>query len=165
MVHVDESPDEVSVTRALFRMGARSASALQAARDEAAALGHGYVGTEHLLVGLAQQQDGVAARALAALQLSADTIHERVSFIAGRGNGEVFDPAQLPMSPRLRHVLVAADHEAARRGQTEIGTIHLLVGLVRERAGLAVMLLHDPAVGLEKIGAEILRCVREGARD
>ncbi|MGH2559206.1 MAG: Clp protease N-terminal domain-containing protein [Thermomicrobiales bacterium] len=162
---MDETPDEESVAQAQARLGPRAAAALQAARREAVALGHGYVGTEHLLVGLAREQDSVAARALSALQLSGETVHERVCFIAGRGNGAVVDSSALPLSPRMRHVLVSAEHEAARRGQADIGTIHLLVGLVRERVGLAVMLLQVPGLGLERIGAEILRCVREGARD
>ncbi|MGH2533075.1 MAG: Clp protease N-terminal domain-containing protein [Thermomicrobiales bacterium] len=162
---LDETPDEELVAQAQARLGPRAAAALQAARQEAAALGRGYVCTEHLLVGLARERDSVAARALAALQLSAETLHQRVYFIAGRGNGAVVEPSALPLSPRMRHVLVSAEHEAARRGLTEIGTIHLLVGLVRERVGLAVLLLHVPGIGLERIGVEILRCVREGARD
>jgi ATP-dependent Clp protease ATP-binding subunit ClpC len=165
MESVEGTPDELSVARAYARLGRRAMAAVREAREEASALGHAYVGTEHLLVGLARQEDGVAARALAALDLSADTIRDRVTFIGGRGNGAAYDPDELPFSPRLRHVLVSAEHEALKRGHTEIGTIHLLVALVRERTGLAVMLLDVPGHGLERIGIEILRCVREGARD
>jgi ATP-dependent Clp protease ATP-binding subunit ClpC len=160
----DEPPDEEAVVRALRRLAPAATCALDLAQREAAAFGREYVGTEHLLIALAAGE-GVAARVLAAIGLDADTLRHRVAFVGGQGNAQPAAPTELPLSPRLGRVLLAAEHDAAKRGQAAIGTVHLLIGLIKERAGVAVFLLHLPGVGLERIGSEIMHAIREGAKD
>jgi ATP-dependent Clp protease ATP-binding subunit ClpC len=148
----------------LDRMSSCAANALALARDEARLLAHPYVGTEHLLIGLAREQRGVAAQVLASLDLSAERLRESIVFIGGRGEVEP-PPGEPTPTPRLQRILEAAEKEAARRQQTQVGTIHLLLALVREREGIAVMLLEVPGVALERIGGAMMRALREGATD
>jgi ATP-dependent Clp protease ATP-binding subunit ClpC len=145
-------------------MSSCAASALALAKDEARLLAHHYVGTEHLLIGLAREERGAAARVLASLDLTADQLRESVVFIGGRGEGEA--PVEEPTpTPRLERVLEAAEKEATRRKQSQVETLHLLLALVREREGVAVMLLEVPGVALERIGGAMMRALREGATD
>jgi ATP-dependent Clp protease ATP-binding subunit ClpC len=145
-------------------MSSCAANALALAREEARLLAHPYVGTEHLLIGLAREERGVAARVLASLDLSAERLRESIVFIGGLGAGD--SPADDPVpTPRLERVLAAAEKEATRRQQSQVGTIHLLLALVREREGIAVMLLEVPGVALERIGGAMMRALREGAAD
>jgi ATP-dependent Clp protease ATP-binding subunit ClpC len=147
----------------LDRMSSCAANALALAREEARLLAHPYVGSEHLLIGLAREERGVAARVLASLDLSAERLRESIVFIGGRGEGD--PPAEPAPTPRLERILEAAEKEAARRQQSPVGTIHLLLALVREREGIAVMLLEVPGVALERIGGAMMRALREGAAD
>jgi ATP-dependent Clp protease ATP-binding subunit ClpC len=148
----------------LDRMSSCAANALALAREEARVLAHPYIGTEHLLIGLAREERGVAARVLASLDLSAEQLRDAIVFIAGRG--EVPPPTDEPApTPRLERVLETAEKEASRRQQAQVGTIHLLLALVREREGIAVMLLEVPGVALERIGGAMMRAIREGATD
>ena len=148
----------------LDRMSSCAANALALAREEARLLAHPYVGTEHLLIGLAREERGAAARVLASLELTAERIRESVVFIVGRGEGDpsIEEPAP---TPRLERILEAAEKEASRRQQSQVGTLHLLFALVRERSGIAVMLLEVPGVALERIGGAMMRAIREGATD
>lgn len=144
-------------------MSACAANALAMAREEARLLAHPYVGSEHLLIGLAREERGVAARVLASLDLSAERLRESIVFIGGRGEGPpTNDPAP---TPRLQRILEAAEKEATRRQQPQVGTIHLLLALVREREGIAVMVLEVPGVALERIGGAMMRALREGASE
>ncbi|HKG25223.1 MAG TPA: Clp protease N-terminal domain-containing protein [Thermomicrobiales bacterium] len=148
----------------LDRFSSCAANALALARDEARLLAHAYVGTEHLLIGLAREERGAASRVLASLDLTADQLRESIVFIGGRGeSGPPSDDP--PLTPRLERVLEAAEKEASRRQQTQVATLHLLLALVREREGIAVMLLEVPGVALERIGGAMMRALREGLAD
>jgi ATP-dependent Clp protease ATP-binding subunit ClpC len=146
------------------RFSACAANALALARDEARLLAHPYVGTEHLLIGLAREERGAASRVLASLDLTADSLRDSIVFITGRGDGDP-PPDDPALTPRLERILEAAEKEAHRRQQTQIGTLHLLLALVREREGVAVMLLEVPGVALERIGGAMMRALREGLAD
>ena len=147
------------------RLTSCAARALDLARVEASQLGHPYVGTEHLLIALAREEGAAAARVLASLDLTAERLRDWVAFIAGRGEDRRNVAADPPHSPRLQRVLASAQKEAARRGQQQVDTLQLLLALVRERQGLAVVLLEAPGVGLERIGGAMMRALREGATD
>jgi ATP-dependent Clp protease ATP-binding subunit ClpC len=148
----------------LDRLSPCAVHAFDLAREEARLLGHPYVGTEHLLIGLAREELGAASRVLASLDLTPDFLRERIVFIGGRGEGTA-DGAEPAASPRLERVLETATKEAERRQQSQVETLHVLLGLVREREGIAVMVLEVPGVGLERIGGAMMRALREGAAD
>ena len=118
------------------------------AQEEARTLDHGYIGTEHLLLGLIREGDGVAARALESLGISLDAVREQVGQIIGRGQQP--PPGHIPFTPRAKKVLELALREAQQLGHGYIGTGHLLLGLIREGSGVAAQVL----VGL---GADLSR--------
>jgi ATP-dependent Clp protease ATP-binding subunit ClpC len=115
------------------------------AQHEARRLGHDYVGTEHLLLGLAGEEAGGAARVLASLDVTADAVREQVVEILGRG--EAAGTGQLTFTPRVKKVLELGLRESVAMHHAEIGTEHLLIALVRERAGVANRIL-------EQLGAD-----------
>ena len=147
-----------------FTDGVRSA--LQAARDEAASLGHEYVGTEHILLGLLRTDDGVPTTALAALgvpraDLRKSTLDLLKPGTPGRGQGP-----DLPYTSRAKKVLEEAMHEARGLGHTEVGTEHILLGSLREGKGVAAQALGGHGISLEMARAEILRILKaEEARE
>ena len=118
------------------------------AQEEARTLDHGYIGTEHLLLGLIREGDGVAARALESLGISLDAVREQVGQIIGRGQQP--PPGHIPFTPGAKKVLELALREAQQLGHGYIGTGHLLLGLIREGSGVAAQVL----VGL---GADLSR--------
>jgi ATP-dependent Clp protease ATP-binding subunit ClpC len=120
-----------------FTDKARRAIAL--AQDEARTLGHGYIGTEHLLLGLILDGDGVAARTLQTLGASLDGFRADVESMIGRGTA---DPAQqIPFTSRAKQVLEMSLRESLHLGHDYIGTEHILLGLSREGSGVAAQAL------------------------
>ena len=111
-------------------------------------LRHNYIGTEHLLLGLVHEEEGVAARALAMLHISLEAIRREVEGIIGEG--EEFPAGHIPFTPRAKKVLELALREALQLGHNYIGTEHILLGLVREGEGVAAQVL-------EKLGADLDR--------
>src|SRR5437870_2610825 len=112
-------------------------------------MGHAHVGAVHLLIGLAREERGAASTILAGLGHDAHSIRENVGFVVGmEENPEGVDIAP-EMTPRLIHILETAESERIKRQSHETGTLLLLLALVREREGVAVMLLETPGVGLE----------------
>jgi ATP-dependent Clp protease ATP-binding subunit ClpC len=164
---MDATPDAAMLEQALGRLNEHAAIAFETARVEAAAEGQSYVGCHHLLIGLAADPDCVAARVLQKLHASPKTLRESICFINGCGRSPAagIAPAALPPSPRLQHIIVAAANDAERRGQQQIGTIHLLVALAKERAGVVAAVLERPGLGLEPLGREILVAIRGGWTD
>lgn len=134
------------------------------AQEEAIALGEDYVGSDHLLIALAREPAGAAARVLNELDTGADLLRTRLTFVRGLGQTH---PVGLPLppSPRFEHILQMAGIEAGRREDQCIGTLHLLLALVKERKGVGVFLLESPGVGLERVGGAMMRAFREGATD
>lgn len=138
---------------------------LKYANEEARSLGHAHLGTEHLLIALAREEQGAAARVLSSLGFTADQLRNSVAFIAGRGQPLLPDNHEPSPTPRLNRVLESAAQEAKKRSHAVVSTLHLLLALLREREGLAVMLLESPGVGLERIGGALMRAFRDGLSD
>jgi len=109
------------------------------AQEEALLLNHNYIGTEHLLLGLIREGDGVAAQALEALGISLDTVRGRVEEIIGQGKDA--PTGHIPFTPRAKKVMELSLREALQLGHNYIGTEHLLLGLVREGKGVAAQVL------------------------
>jgi hypothetical protein len=123
----------------LDRMTARAREVIIAAQDEARALRHNYIGTEHILLGLVKEGDGVAGRALNALGISLEAVRQQVLEIIGEGRQA---PAgHIPFTPRSKKVLDLALREAMQLDHLYIGTEHILLGLVREGDGVAFQVL------------------------
>ncbi|MCB0077187.1 MAG: ATP-dependent Clp protease ATP-binding subunit [Anaerolineales bacterium] len=122
---------------------------LSLARDEAKALNHSYIGSEHLLLGLAREGEGVAARVLNDLDINIDDVRRSVEELVGRGKRPASD--QPTLTPRTRRVIELAVDEARRLGHSYIGTEHLLLGLVREGNGIAAEVLANLGVSPDTI--------------
>jgi ATP-dependent Clp protease ATP-binding subunit ClpC len=120
--------------------------ALKMARDESRAMGHSAIGTEHLLLALIRDGDGVGAKALEALQLDATMIRKAILEMVPMGKVNQMDPNQIVITPRLKKVFELAREEATQMGVNYIGTEHLLLGLIREGEGLACQVLADLGV-------------------
>ncbi|HTT51431.1 MAG TPA: Clp protease N-terminal domain-containing protein [Streptosporangiaceae bacterium] len=123
----------------LARLGPGAREVMIASQEEARSLHHGYLGTEHLLLGLLRQGDGVAARALRTAGVSPDVARQQVLEIIGRGHQVV--RGHVPFTPRAKKVLQIAVHEARDLGHLYVGTEHLLLGLLRDDQGVASQVL------------------------
>ena len=125
------------------------------AQDEARALKHNYIGTEHLLLGLLRDEDGIAARVLAELGVTVDAVRAQIRSIVGQGDGE---PAgQIPFTPRAKKVLELALREAMGMGHRYIGTEHLLLGITCEGEGIAMRILAELTAAGTVVRDEVLR--------
>ncbi len=125
------------------------------AQEEARVLRHNYIGTEHLLLGLLREADGVAARVLGALEVSLEEVRGAVTRIVGEGDNE--SQGQIPFTPRAKKVLELALREALAMGHNYIGTEHILLGLVRESEGVAARILNDLEVDADRVRQEVMR--------
>ncbi len=131
------------------------------AQAQARELGHSYIGTEHLLLGLLGVTDGAAARALRSLGLSLEQARASVVELVGQGAAEI-SGGQIPFTPRAKKVLEVALREALALGHKYIGTEHILLGLVREPQGPAIEILGVAGVTPEQIRSEVLRSLPAG---
>jgi ATP-dependent Clp protease ATP-binding subunit ClpA len=130
------------------------------AQEEARMLGHGYIGTEHILLGLLAEGEGLAAQALAALGISLDAARVQVAEIIGEGTGQ---PAgHIPFTPRAKKVLELSLREAQRLGNSYIGTEHILLGLAREGEGVGTQVLGRLGASTDMIAAQVLLTARSG---
>jgi ATP-dependent Clp protease ATP-binding subunit ClpC len=129
------------------------------AQHEARALGHDYIGTEHLLLGLLAEGSGVGAKALEALGVGADGLRERVEGMVGRGQAEM--TGHIPFTPAAKKALKQSLAEALRFGHNYIGTEHLLLGLLAEKEGVAARALADSGADLKRVRAEVARLLAE----
>jgi ATP-dependent Clp protease ATP-binding subunit ClpC len=125
------------------------------AQEEARMLEHNYIGTEHLLLGLIHEGEGVAAKALRALDVDLDTLRREVEALVGRGE----QPAQghIPFTPQAKKVLELALRESVALGHDYIGTEHLLLGLVREGEGPAAQVLQQRGIELNTVRQQVIR--------
>ena len=123
------------------------------AQAEARLLQHNYIGTEHLLLGLIQEGDGVAARALRALDVEFDDVRAGVLTIVGEGHAA--PPGHIPFTPRAKKVLEMALREAQQLGHSFIGTEHILLGLLREGAGVGAQILNGEGITLSVARQEV----------
>ncbi len=130
---------------------------LQMAREEAARLHHEYVGTEHILLGLIREGEGVAAAVLTNLNVDLDEIQQRIEETVKKGKVPAPEGPDLPYTSRAKKVLELAMGEARELNHSYVGTEHLLLGLLREEKGIAAQVLNDAGVTLEQARAETLR--------
>src|SRR5664280_3460738 len=137
------------------RFTERARQVVVLAQDEARALKHNYIGTEHILLGLLREEEGLAARVLESLDITVEEVRAQVARIVGQGD-EV-TTGQIPFTPRAKKVLELALREALSLGHNYIGTEHILLGLVREDEGVAARILLDLDAEPEKIRNEVMR--------
>ena len=138
------------------RFTERARQVVVLAQDEARALKHNYIGTEHILLGLLREEEGLAARVLESFDITIEEARARVARIVGQGD-EVTS-GQIPFTPRAKKVLELSLREALSLGNDDwIGTEHILLGLVREGEGVAVRILLDFDADAEKIRHETIR--------
>ena len=142
-----------------FSDGARRA--LTRAQGEARRLGHSYIDTEHILLGLAEES-GTAAKVLNDLGISANKIQAAIEFVIGKGERRAAS-GELDLAPRAKKVIELAVDEARRLNSSYIGSEHLLLGLLREKDGVACSVLESFGITLERTRDEINRIVRQGA--
>src|SRR5215203_3075918 len=133
----------------------RARKVLTLAQEEAQRFNHNYIGTEHLLLGLVREGDGVAARVLSNMGVQLPKVRSAVEFIIGRGETMVM--GEIGLTPRAKKVIELAVDEARRLNHHYIGTEHLLLGLVREGEGIAAGVLESLGVNLERVRAETTR--------
>jgi ATP-dependent Clp protease ATP-binding subunit ClpC len=127
----------------------RARKVLSLAQEEAQRFNHNYIGTEHLLLGLVREGEGVAAQVLSTLGVELNKVRSAVEFIIGRGDRIVL--GEIGLTPRAKKVIELAVDEARRLNHHYIGTEHLLLGLVREGEGIAAGVLESLGVNLEKV--------------
>jgi len=144
----------------LRRFSKRARRCLAYAQEEAQRLNHPYIGTEHLLLGLVREENGVAARVLSSLGVEAYKVRSAVEEIIGRGEHEV--TGRPGLSPRTKRIIELAVTQARTMGHTYIGTEHLLLGLVEEGEGVAVDVLKSLGVTLQKVRAQTDQLVGKG---
>src|SRR2546422_7862679 len=137
------------------RFTERARQVVVLAQEEARTLKHNYIGTEHILLGLLREEEGLAARVLESLDITVEEVRAQVARIVGQGD-EV-TTGQIPFTPRAKKVLELALREALSLGHNYIGTEHILLGLVRENEGVAARILLDFDADAEKIRNEIIR--------
>ena len=137
----------------------RARRVLSLAQEEAQRFNHNYIGTEHILLGLARETDGVAARVLTSLGTELSKVRSAVEFIIGRG--ERSSPGDIGLTPRAKKVIELAVDEARRLSHHYIGTEHLLIGIMREGEGVAAGVLESLGVSLDKVRTETTRILNQ----
>jgi ATP-dependent Clp protease ATP-binding subunit ClpC len=138
------------------RFTERAKQVVVLAQDEARALRHNYIGTEHILLGLLREEEGLAARVLESLDITVEEVRAQVARIIGPGDEPIVS-GQIPFTPRAKKVLELSLREALSLKHNYIGTEHILLGLVRENEGVAARILLDFGADAEKIRNEIMR--------
>jgi len=139
----------------------RARKVLTLAQDEAQRFNHNYIGTEHILLGLVREGEGVAARVLENMNVELAKVRTAVEFIIGRGDRPVV--GEVGLTPRAKRVIELAIDEARRLGHNYIGTEHLLLGLVREGEGIAAGVLESLGVNLDKVRHEVIRVLSQSS--
>jgi ATP-dependent Clp protease ATP-binding subunit ClpC len=144
------------------RFTERARQVVVLAQEEARTLKHNYIGTEHILLGLLREEEGLAARVLESLDITVERVRGQVVRIVG--SGEEVTSGQIPFTPRAKKVLELALREALSLGHNYIGTEHILLGLVRENEGVAARILLDFDADSEKIRNEVIRMLSGPSR-
>ncbi|OZI10608.1 ATP-dependent Clp protease ATP-binding subunit ClpC [Bacillaceae bacterium SAS-127] len=136
------------------RFTERAQKVLALAQDEAIRLGHSNIGTEHILLGLVREGEGIAAKALYGLGLSSEKIQQEVEKLIGRGEGSA---QTVHYTPRAKKVTELSMDEARKLGHSYVGTEHILLGLIREGEGVAARVLSNLGVSLNKARQQVLQ--------
>jgi ATP-dependent Clp protease ATP-binding subunit ClpC len=139
----------------------RARRVLTIAQEEARSLNHSYIGTEHILLGLVREEEGVAARVLTNLGIGLTKVRSAVEFIIGRGDKP--GTGETGLTPRAKKVIELAIDEARQMGHNYIGTEHLLLGLLREGEGVASSVLDSFGITLERARAEVAHILTQNA--
>src|SRR5579859_2510545 len=124
------------------------------AQEEARRLQHNYIGTEHLLLGLLSEPEGLAAQALNRLDIDLDAVRQKVEQIIGRGKQSL--SGHIPFTPRAKKVLELSLREAVQLGHNYIGTEHILLGLIREGDGVAAQVLVQLGCELNRVRQQVI---------
>ncbi len=133
----------------------RARKVLTLAQEEATRFNHNYIGTEHLLLGLIRERDGVAAKVLTSMGVELNRVRSAVEFIIGRGDRMIV--GEVGLTPRAKKVIELAVDEARRLGHHYIGTEHLLLGLVREGEGIAAGVLESVGINLDRVRVQTIQ--------
>ncbi|HHZ13480.1 MAG: ATP-dependent Clp protease ATP-binding subunit [Caldicoprobacterales bacterium] len=141
------------------RFTERAQKALLYAQEEARNIGHNYVGTEHLLLGLLREEGGAAAKVLADLGMEIDKMREYIVRLVGKGNYNFSEG--FGYTPRTKRVMELSFYEARNLGHNYVGTEHLLLALIREGEGVAARIMKDAGVDLEKVRALVMKILQE----
>jgi ATP-dependent Clp protease ATP-binding subunit ClpC len=139
------------------RFTERARQVVVLAQDEARALRHNYIGTEHLLLGLICEEEGLGARTLESLGVTLEQTRDRVRAIVGEGEPGAAVTGQIPFTPDAKHALELALREALTLGHNYIGTEHVLLGLVLAGDGVGFAILEEQGVGAERVREKVLR--------
>ncbi|MBO8204716.1 ATP-dependent Clp protease ATP-binding subunit [Prochlorococcus marinus] len=143
------------------RFTEKAIKVIMLAQEEARRLGHNFVGTEQILLGLIGEGTGVAAKVLKSLGVNLKDSRIEVEKIIGRGSG--FVAVEIPFTPRAKRVLELSLEEARQLGHNYIGTEHLLLGLIREGEGVAARVLENLSIDLSKVRTQVIRMLGETA--
>ena len=147
------------MTNRFEKFSERARRVLSLAQEEAQRFNHNYIGTEHILLGLVRETEGVAARVLSNLGVELGKVRSAVEFIIGKGERNT--PGEIGLTPRAKKVIELAVDEARRLNHHYIGTEHILIGLMREGEGVAAGVLESLGVSLDKVRAETSRILSQ----
>ena len=157
-------PQRRTRPRGVFeRFTDRARRVIPLAQEEAQRLNHDYVGTEHLLLGLLSEGEGVAAKALASLGISLEAVRVQVQEIIGQGLSA--PTGHIPFTPRAKKVLELSLREALQLGHNYIGTEHILLGLIREGEGVAAQVLAGFGADHTRVREQVLRLLTGGSEE
>src|SRR6266568_3654956 len=137
------------------RFSDRARRVVVLAQEEARMLNHNYIGTEHILLGLIHEGEGVAAKALESLSISLDAVRQQVEEIIGQG--QAAPTGHIPFTPRAKKVLELSLREALQLGHNYIGTEHILLGLIREGEGVAAQVLQKLGADLNRVRQQVIQ--------
>ena len=140
----------------------RARKVLSLAQEEAQRFQHNYIGTEHLLLGLVREGEGVAAKVLSNLGVELNKVRSAVEFIIGRGDRIVL--GEIGLTPRAKKVIELAVDEARRFNHDYIGTEHLLLGLIREGNGIGADVLESFGLSLQEVRAKTIQVLNEQSK-
>ena len=145
--------------RMFKRYTEKAKKAIMIAQEEAVNLSHDYIGTEHILIGLLKEEEGVASQVLKQLGVNVDKVVEEVERLVGKG--EYQQVGEVTFTPRAKKVLELASQEASQLKNNYIGTEHILLGLIKEGSGVAVRILTDLGISLDNVYSEIMKVLME----
>ena len=140
----------------------RARKVLRLAQEEAQRLQHNYIGTEHLLLGLVREGEGVAGKVLTSLDVDLEKVRKAVEDIIGRGDRIVL--GEIGLTPRAKKVIELAVDEARRFNHDYIGTEHLLLGLIREGNGIGAGVLESFGLSLQEVRAKTIQVLNEQSK-
>jgi ATP-dependent Clp protease ATP-binding subunit ClpC len=145
--------------RMFKRYTEKAKKAIMIAQEEAVNLNHDYIGTEHILIGLLKEEEGVASQVLKQLGVHVDKVIEEVERLVGKG--EYQQIGEVTFTPRAKKVLELASQEASQLKNNYIGTEHILLGLIKEGSGVAVRILTDSGISLDNVYSEIMKVLMD----